>query len=163
MERRPFERLIHVPGPNPILRSGGPGEWDEGVIEACNVFKDAHAYHLYYHGVPEDADRWGSGRYRLGVATADHPLGPWRKHGDGPAVDVGPPGSWDSSDVACAAVLKEQENTYYLWCSGLSEGGRWSIGLAMGDSPLGPWTKHEKNPIVEDFGYLGAVVKVDGK
>ena len=62
------------------------------------------------------------------------------------------------------SLLKEREDTYYLWYSGgdyVKPG--FSIGLATGNSPVGPWTKHEKNPIVEDFGYLGGVVKVEGK
>ncbi len=40
---------------------------------------------------------------------------------------------------------------------------RWDIGLAVANSPVGPWKKYEGNPVVEDFGYLGGVVKVNGK
>ena len=165
MERPIFDRLIHVPGPNPIIRTGSPGEWDDGVIEACNVFKNGQTYYLYYHGIPEDKDRWGPGSYRLGLATAQHPLGPWTKYGDAPVVDVGPEGSWESACVACADVLKEGENTYYMWYWGSSsaEGVRPGIGLATSNSPVGPWTKHESNPIINDVGYLGAVVKVSGE
>jgi len=167
MVRPVFERLIHIPGPNPIIKSGGPGDWDENCIEACNVVKDGHTYYFYYHGVPDDNEKWGPGSYRMGVATATHPLGPWRKYGQAPLLDVGPEGGWDSGFVACATVLKEQENTYYMFYSGLA-GERQgtlpqSIGLATADSPLGPWKKHEKNPIIEDFGYVGGVMKVDGK
>jgi len=167
MVRPVFERLIHIPGPNPIIKSGGPGDWDENCIEACNVVKDGHTYYFYYHGVPDDNEKWGPGSYRMGVATATHPLGPWRKYGQAPLLDVGPEGGWDSGFVACATVLKEQENTYYMFYSGLA-GERQgtlpqSIGLATADSPLGPWEKHEKNPIIEDFGYVGGVIKVDGK
>ncbi len=163
MERPVFDRLIHVPGPNPLVRSGNPGEWDEHCIEACNVFKDDQTYYLYYHGIPVDRNRWGPGGYRLGVATAPHPLGPWTKYGDAPVVDVGPEGSWEAQHVACAAVLKERKDTYYLWYSGYSaERGCWSLGLCTGSSPVGPWTRHAANPVLEDFGYLGAVVKLEG-
>jgi len=165
-QRRPlaarpvFERLIHVPGPNPILRSGGPGAWDENVIEAGNVFKDGHTYYLYYHGYSGDSERWQPDTYRIGVATATHPLGPWTKYGDAPVLDLGPEDSWDSGLVACPVVLREGEDTYYMWYS-----GDWppSIGLATASSPLGPWTKYEKNPVMEDFGYVGGVVKVGDK
>lgn len=159
-----FDRLIHVPGPNPILKTGNPGEWDDGVIEVCNVFKDGETYYLYYHGIPEDKERWGPGQYRLGVATAPHPLGPWTKYGDAPVIDVGPEAGWESKMVACAAVVKEQENTYYLWywaCSSAPEADG-AIGLATGSSPVGPWTKWAENPIIKEVGYLGAVVKVEG-
>ena len=163
MERPIFDRLIHVPGPNPIITSGGPGDWDEQVIEACNVFKDGHTYYLYYHGIPVDHDRWGPGRYRLGVATAHHPLGPWTKYGEAPVLDVGSEDSWESRYVACAAVLKERADTYYMWYTGMVEGGPRDIGLATASSPVGPWTKCDDNPIIKDFGYVGGVVRVGGK
>ena len=160
MERPVFERLIHVPGPNPIITSGGPGEWDEQVIEAGNVIKDHHTYYLYYHGIPGDKEKWGPGSYRIGVATATHPLGPWTKYGGKPVLDAGAEGEWDSGLVACPAILKEGENTYYMFYSAEFP---CDIGLATATSPVGPWTKHEKNPIMKDFGYVGGVVKVGGK
>jgi len=162
MSRPPFETLIHVPGPNPILRPGIRGAWDDSVIEACNAFKDQHTYYLYYHGVNTDVDRWGPSAYRLGVATAAHPLGPWTKHGDAPILDLGSPGSWEARHVACAAVIKERENTYLMWYSGCSEEGVWGIGLATASSPLGPWERHPDNPLIEQFGYMGAVVNNRG-
>jgi hypothetical protein len=112
------------------------------------------------NGRPEDKERWGVDGYMIGVATAPHPLGPWKKHGTEPLLRVGEKGSWDDGFVACPAALKEQEKTYYMWYS-----ADWpcSVGLATADSPLGPWTKYEKNPVIEDFGYVGGVVKVDGK
>jgi len=42
-----------------------------------------------------------------------------------------------------------------------SSGG--NIGLAYASHPEGPWEKYENNPVFEDFGYLGGVVKVNGK
>lgn len=152
--------FVHIPGPNPILVTGSPGAWDDGVIEAADAFADGGTYHFYYHGT-------GRGKgYRLGVATARHPLGPFTKHGDKPILDLGPPGSWDDCGVACAMVLKEVPGKYLMWYSGRSETvnpGRWGIGLAAAAHPLGPWTKYAGNPILKDFGYVGGVVKVAGK
>ncbi|MDC0936391.1 hypothetical protein OAS39_08895 [Pirellulales bacterium] len=39
----------------------------------------------------------------------------------------------------------------------------WHIGLATANNPLGPWKKHPGNPVIKDFGYNSAVVKVNGK
>jgi hypothetical protein len=102
-----FRFALQIPGPNPILGCGTKDAWDESVIEACDAFKDFETYYLYYHGVPKDNQRWGPGGYRIGLATARHPLGPWTKLGDRPLLDPGPPGSWDDHHVACAMVLKE--------------------------------------------------------
>ncbi|MHC4406633.1 MAG: glycoside hydrolase family protein [Planctomycetota bacterium] len=152
-------RFIQIPGPNPILTPGSEGAWDGQIIEAADALSDFGTYYLYYHG------NGGEG-YQVGVATSSHPLGPFKKHGDKPVLERGPPGSWDDRHVACAMVLKEGVRKYLMWYSakGSSEEYRtWSIGLAMADNPLGPWKKYPRNPIIEDFGYVGGVVQADGK
>lgn len=153
-------RFLHIPGPNPLLVHGKPGAWDDGVIEAADAIEDDGKFYFYYHGT-------GQGRaYRLGVAVASAPLGPFEKHGKGPILDLGPRGSWDDTNVACAMVLKEGERSYRMWYSGTGAGQKsphWSIGLATAPHPLGPWTKHPGNPILNDFGYVGGVVKTRGK
>ncbi|MFH1265859.1 MAG: hypothetical protein ABIK89_09025 [Planctomycetota bacterium] len=153
-------RFVQIPGPNPILVPGGSGAWDDGVVEAADALKDNGVYYLFYHAT-------GAGKgYRLGVATASGPLGPFRKHGREPLLDLGRPGSWDDRHVACAMIIKEGPDRYLMWYSGLGAAGeysKWSIGLATASNLLGPWKKHEGNPILPDFGYVGGVVKVDGK
>ncbi|MBC8235998.1 hypothetical protein H8E77_41155 [bacterium] len=151
-------RFIQIPGPNPILVTGDYSEWDGGVIETCYAFKDGDTYYLYYHGTPRDEEKWPRTGYRVGVATAPHPLGPWTKYEGNPIIDLGPEGSWEDGWVACASILKEEGDKYYLWYSGNAH-----VGLAYASSPLGPWDKYEGNPVLEDFGYLGSVVKVDGE
>jgi len=99
-------KFIQIPGPNPIIVWNGEGTWDECHIECCNVFKDGETYYLYYHARPLDSSRWPHLGYRIGVATAPHPLGPWTKYENNPIIDSGLEGSWDSGPVACAAVLK---------------------------------------------------------
>ena len=156
---RATTQFIQIPGPNPILVPGDESAWDGGVIEASNVFKDGETYYLYYHGTPKDEKKWARTGYRLGVATAPHPLGPWTKYEGNPIIDLGPEESWEDAWVACAAVLKEESDKYYMWYS-----GNRCIGLAYASNPLGPWEKYEDNPVVdEDFGYLGGVVKVGDK
>jgi len=165
-EAPPFDGFIQVPGPNPILVSGDPGAWDENLIEACDVLKDQETYYLYYHGTPADPDKFPHQGYRLGVATAPHPLGPWTKHPDNPVLDLGPEGAWDDASVACASILKEGTETFYLFYSGHHQAqgaGHWGIGLVTGPSPAGPWTRYQGNPLMEDFGYVGAAFKHEGR
>jgi len=152
-------RFIQIPGPNPILTPGPDGAWDDQIIEASDAFKDFGTYYLYYHG------NGGEG-YQLGVATASHPLGPFKKHGDKPVLALGKKGSWDDRHVACAMVVRDRPEKYFMWYSGMGrspEHRKWSIGLATAPNPLGPWTKYGRNPIVDNFGYVGGVVKVKGK
>jgi len=152
--------FIQIPGPNPVITPGPEGAWDDGVTEASDAFKDVDTYYFYYHAT-------GAGKgYRLGVASSTHPLGPFKKHGDKPVLDLGPKGSWDDKYVACAMVLKDGREKYYMWYSGHGSSRqyrKWSIGLATAKHPLGPWKKYDGNPILEDFGYVGGVLKVKGK
>ncbi len=151
---------MHIPGPNPIILPGPPGAWDDGVIEAADALRDGPTCYFYYHGTGQ-----GKG-YRLGVATASAPLGPFRKHGDRPILDLGPKGSWDDQGVACAMVVPDGPGKYWMWYFGIGASpahAKWSIGLATAPHPLGPWQKFAGNPILKDFGYVGGVVHVGGK
>ena len=176
--------FIQIPGPNPVLMFGQDDRWKTAAIECCDAIKDQDTYYLYYHGM--------DGGWRIGVATSKNPLGPFVNYENNPILPVGPKGSWDEDSAACAMVLKEgymrweyppeedkhkYHNTndvikhysikYYMFYSGIGNppehNGQWDIGLAYADSPLGPWKKYENNPVLKDFGYLGSVVKVDGK
>jgi hypothetical protein len=159
LKRRPF---LQIPGPNPIVVRGAKGEWDDGVsIEASDVLKDHDTYYLYYHG----GERVGQ-RFRIGVATATHPLGPFKKPANMPLLDLGRRGGWEDLHVACATILKEGADRYYMWYSGIGKSKKhfkWCIGLATASSPLGPWKKFEGNPVLSNFGYVSGVVKVKGK
>ncbi len=157
--------FIQIPGPNPVLKPGPEGTWDDLVVEAADAFEDLGTYYFYYH-----ATNRRTGAYQLGVASATSPLGPFKKYGDKPILPVGPEGSWDDKHTACAFVMKllgegedPEEGKYYMWYTGCSDKWMWSIGLATASNPLGPWKKHKDNPVVKDFGYLGGVVKTDGK
>lgn len=156
LELGPF---IQIPGPNPILIPGLEGTWEGGVVETSDAFKDFGTYYLYYHGNGGDG-------YQLGVATAPHPLGPFEKYDGNPILERGSSGSWDDVHVACAMILKEGSRNYTMWYSGYGhseEHSQWGIGLATANHPLGPWKKHEGNPVMEHFGYVGGVVKAQSK
>ena len=174
--------FLHVMGPSPAVVPSGGDAWDGWLIESCDIFKDDDTYYWYYHGLGDEAHH--SKGYRVGVATSPTPLGPWTRYAGNPILDYGPPGAWDDGSVDCVCVMKEgsfdtltsretvayqgkfhrpEEPTYYMWYSGgkMDTPGS-SIGLATANSPVGPWTKFDGNPVLEDFGYLGSVVKVDG-
>jgi len=157
--RAPLQRFFQIPGPNPILTRGAEGAWDSGVVEAADAFEDFGTYYLYYHAT-------GRQGYQIGLATASHPLGPFRKHPDNPVLRVGPRGSWDDGAVACAFVLRQGPGRYLMWYSGHRRSGapgQWSIGLARAASPAGPWQKFSGNPVLKGFGYVGAVLKHGGQ
>ena len=74
--------FIHIPGPNPLIVQGEKGAWDDEKLELCDILKDEGKDYLYYHAT-------GNGNsYRIGVAVADDPLGPFVKYGDKPILDL---------------------------------------------------------------------------
>ena len=156
--------FIQIPGPNPILKPGPKGSWDDNILEASDIFEECGTYYIYYHGSKgafygDSGEGEGTG-YQLGVASSKHPLGPYKKHGDKPILEIGPEGSWEDRDLACAMILKEGHNDFVMFYFG-RKAGQDGMGLARASHPLGPWKKYEGNPIIKDFGYTGGVVKVD--
>lgn len=160
--------LIHILGPSPAISpSADPSAVDSLMLESCDVLKDLDTYYWYYHARSQDQKHWPRG-YRVCVATAPTRLGPWTKYEHNPILDQSPAGSWDHGSVHTAVVMKEgaydiepRAEKYYMWYGSGANGG--SMGLATADHPLGPWKKYAGNPILKDFGYLGGVVKKDGK
>ena len=161
--------LVHILGPSPAISpSTDPSLVDSLMLESCDVLKDNDTYYWYYHARSRDRKRW-PGAYRICVATAPSPLGPWTKYDKNPVLDHGPKGAWDSGSVDGAVLMKQGAynikpgtEKYYMWYAAGGPTGR-HIGLATADNPLGPWKKYEGNPIMKDFGYLGGVEKVNGK
>lgn len=150
--------FTQIPGPNPLLMPGKPGAWDDGMCEMCDILKDNGKYYLYYHAT-------GRGEsYRVGVAVAESPLGPFIKHGDEPILDLSF-GDGNDRYIACGSILKEGTGKYYLFYSLQRKDDElnYYIGLATADNPLGPFTKFEGNPIMKNFGYVGGVTKRGGK
>ena len=162
MQESPFKQFIQIPGPNPILVPGSTGEWDDYLLEACDIFKDGETYYFYYHATSKNGRS-----YVVGVATAPHPMGPWVKSDKNPVLSLGEKGSWDERAVACAFIHKEDIDSYYMFYSGISGDsgpGEWSVGLAKASHPLGPWEKISgEAPLIEGFGYVGGVVKALGR
>lgn len=151
--------FTHIPGPNPILMPGKKGSWDDNIMEVSDILKDDGKYYLYYH-----AEGCGE-NYRIGVAVADNPMGPFIKYGDKPILDLKNFGVSNDSYIACGSVIKESVDEYYLFYSLQQKDDPYNyyIGLATAKHPLGPWEKYENNPIMKNFGYVGGITKKDGK
>lgn len=152
-------KFVHTPGPNPIITDGPDSEWDGNVVEMSDILKLNGTYYIFYHGHGFEGEY---NRYNIGLALSSDPIGPWGKSAGNPILTAGAPGEWDDSNIACAAVLKIGD-TYYMWYSAMQEYPQWDIGLATAPAPAGPWKKYERNPVMEDFGYVGGVVRVDDK
>lgn len=106
-------------------------------------------YWLFYTGNTGNGEFWTHrNNQRIGVAVADHPLGPWERS-DAPVV-VPTNGSWDHLMTALPAVARGGDGVYRMLYKGVSEGpppfgGDVRVGLATASHPAGPWEKQKGN------------------
>jgi predicted GH43/DUF377 family glycosyl hydrolase len=132
------------------------GRGASGAFDACGVFTPTvlvagTRYYLYYTAMPHE---WHANpektRGAIGMAIADSPDGPWKKRGSPILTASDDPEDFDSLrvDDTCIVAMRNKYWMYY-------KGRQWDrsyrttkMGLAVADSPLGPWQKHESNPVL---------------
>lgn len=130
-----------------------PGRWD-AVTHNPAVAEIGGRYYLYYMGthgpalpegsVPADATWWTyRDNQRIGVASADHPAGPWTRL-DEPVLDAGHPGSWDALLTNNPAVTTLADGRVLMMYKGVARGTSGDVvsaGVAIADGPLGPFVR----------------------
>ncbi len=108
-------------------------------------------YHVWYTRAEHDA----SG-YFGEVWHASSPDGHcWTEQG--PALRPGPAGAWDSNGVFTPTILLTQRRWHLFYTAvpapfdndhGGPRGTPTAIGVAVADTPDGPWRKFDRNPIL---------------
>lgn len=135
-----------------VALSGAGGEaWDADVIHNPAILEVDGRYYLYYMGTRGPGGFWDyRNRQRIGVAIADHPLGPWKRF-DRPLIDVSA-GCWDSLMVSNPSCTVGPDGRVYMVYKGVGDGpmpkgGAVVAGVAIADHPAGPFRKHP-TPII---------------
>jgi hypothetical protein len=117
---------VWVKEPNPVLRLGQPGEWDDATVTHCHVVADpAGGFHMFYHGN-------GSGilnRTGLGHAYSADGVH-WTKNPGNPIVLGGPGESWDEQVLGPSALILGKVWRLYYW-------GRPILGEGFGKAYIG--------------------------
>jgi predicted GH43/DUF377 family glycosyl hydrolase len=130
---------------NIVLELGTGGSWDDDRIISPSAVTDGEDVHLFYSGNDSSV-------YKIGVASS--PVSGFdgtnfTKYGSNPILSPGTSGAWDDGGVTHPFVLYDPDDglwkMYYMGISGSDS----AIGLATATDPLGPWTKHPSNPVVE--------------
>lgn len=129
---------------------------EEGVTrrDPSDVLRVGGTYYVWYSKVREDeaGERYPSG-YDAGVWYATSPDGrEWTERGRA----VGPDEPWCAGSAFTPNALAA-DGTYYLFYTGVPEAFRneypdatgTAIGVAVADSPDGPWRPHDANPVLE--------------
>jgi predicted GH43/DUF377 family glycosyl hydrolase len=94
---------------NPLISNGGPGSWDERFASDPCVMKDGKRWVLFYFGL----DAKGVAR---DLAAAGDDLLHYTK-GNEILIDVGPPGSVDSTYAHKPSVIFHDGDLYHFYCA----------------------------------------------
>ncbi len=111
-------------------------------------------YYLYYQAFSEMSGKRGDD-CPVAVSWADSPDGPWHAV-DGVVIPNGAPGAWDQYSIHDPQPIvmpkdkngKSKIHLYYKSDYNGKPNLIRSTGLAIADSPLGPFTKYELNPVM---------------
>ncbi len=138
---------------NPIVDTGKEGEWDHGLT-ACAILMKEGAYDIgpggetYYMWYFAFGGRNFAGRGAIGLATADNPLGPWKKYEGNPVME------WPEGGVYPGSVSKIDGKYHMFAQHPVSVADQGAFCIATADKPEGPWEYYEGNPVMTpgDFG-----------
>lgn len=132
------------------LALGGAGgdAWDAHCIHNPTVLAIDGKYYMYYMGNFGDASYWSHRNHqRIGVAVADDPNGPWQRFAQ-PVLDVGAaPECFDALVTSNPSVTRGGDGQFYMIYKAVGsgkmpKGGAVVCGVAVAQSPLGPFVKH---------------------
>ncbi|MEP7137271.1 MAG: hypothetical protein ABI904_20270 [Chloroflexota bacterium] len=159
--------------PEPLLKPGAVGDWDEKQVLAPHVIQIGNKYIMYYSGVG------ASGVQQIGMATSPDGY-TWTKYNDPTTVDKpfvesdpvftpGDKGAWDGSWVHQPRVF-QTSNGWIMIYRGVSDknGANMKLGLATSSDGI-HWERYADNPIFQpsdikgarQFWFTNAVLKDD--
>lgn len=146
-----------------ILGVGEKGAFDSQAVFTPNIIKSRDKYYLFYTGVKPTPERL-DGVFEnnsitditaLGLAVADDPIGPFKRIGKEPILEISDnPNEFDSYRIDDAALLFKN-NKYLLYYKGRSKShgnsgpAHTQMGVAISNNPDGPYRKHPK-PILDN-------------
>jgi hypothetical protein len=128
------------------LAVGKPGAWDEGGVYTPNILRADGKYYLTYDGAAKNhSEQSFCGE---GMAISDSPDGPWRRIAENPLnwpIKSDDPNCFNNFRV-CDACLLIRDGKYWWYYKGRGENKtpfQTRMGVAVADSPAGPYIKHD--------------------
>ncbi|APZ45558.1 glycoside hydrolase [Polaribacter reichenbachii] len=117
-------------------------------VTTTDILKWKGKYYLYYQGFMEVSGLRGDD-CPVAVSYADSPDGPWTPHSE-VVIPNGGEGQWDQFSIHDPYPLVHNGKIYLYYKSDSGKGDDLIRlqGLATADNPLGPFTKHPQNPII---------------
>ena len=117
-------------------------------VATADILKFKGKYYLYYQAFEEAPGTRGD-YCPIGVSYADSPDGPWTTSKE-VAVALGAEGEWDQFAVQDPTPLVRNGEIYIYYKAAFNRPNTVfvALGLATGDTPLGPFKKHPLNPVM---------------
>lgn len=152
------------------------GQYGDRSLSTPDILVYKDKYYLYYQSFTGYFSKETDDYCGVSMAVADSPRGPWTKL-EKPIVEQGQPGDWDSKAIhdPYPLVYKGKIWMFYKGENLASTGYDNSLvraqGVAIADTPEGPYVKHPLNPILNSghetflFPYnegIAAVLTFDG-
>lgn len=108
-------------------------------------------YYLYYQGFSKAPGKNGGDDCPVLVSYADSPDGPWTPYNK-IVIPNGSKGEWDQFSIHDPYPIVHEGKIYLYYKSDFGRSETTKLvrmhGLAIADDPLGPFTKHPLNPIM---------------
>ncbi len=123
-----------------------PMEPDSIKIDG-HVFEDDDGQRYFYYVTFRDGNEIWGGKLKPDLTSVD--AGTLKRM-------VRPDQAWERHQwpVTEGAEMLKHKGTYYLTYSGSHfENREYAVGYATSDNPLGPWKKHEFNPVMKSTAY----------
>ncbi|MEM6771433.1 MAG: family 43 glycosylhydrolase [Bacteroidota bacterium] len=118
-------------------------------VTTTDILEWKGKYYLYYQGFMEASGKRGDD-CPVAVSYADSPDGPWTPHGE-IVIPNGGEGEWDQYSIHDPYPLVHDGKIYIYYKSDFGGAGKTLVrmqGLATSENPLGPFTKHPLNPLL---------------
>ncbi|WP_139956286.1 glycoside hydrolase family 117 protein [Flavicella sediminum] len=116
-------------------------------VATTDILKWEGKYYLYFQGFLEASGKKGD-YCPVAVASSDSPDGPWTYH-EGAVIENGAKGEWDQFAIHDPNPFIHNGKIYIYYKAAFNRPDNlWiAAGLAIADSPLGPFKKHPLNPL----------------
>lgn len=139
---------IHWEFAGTAISQGQEGDLDEKGALTAYVVPWEGKYYMFYSAIPGYFRKDTVSKRGITVAVADTPDGPWLKT-NRKIVWGGEDGNWDDHFNGDAHVIRYNGN-WWMYFKGVGIGVKpqeTMLGVAVSDSLLGPYVKHEANPL----------------
>lgn len=138
------------------LPKGSAGSFDEHAVFTPTILITDGKYYLFYTAVPKPFSNGKAAesgtKTAIGVASSDSPKGPWtRSPGNPVLLPSDNPEEFDSMRIDDSCIIS-RNNQYWMYYKGRQMNhspAETKMGLAIGQSPTGPYIKYHQNPVLD--------------